>query len=158
MAIFHKVRCEYSANNLWLESLLVVPIDLLPEFPAYQRQILGLWESSDRWLPVVRGVRAIDRAATACQQVFLLVWVRQAQEKAQEKARKELELVLARESELARARVLEFQQQAAEFLCELAVALVSAWELVRGSIARLDLRGPPCDRPSPPVRVPKRVG
>jgi hypothetical protein len=53
---------------------------------------------------------------------------------------------------------LEFQQQAAEFLCELALALVSARELVRGSIARLDLLGPKCDRPGPPVRVPKTAG
>ena len=87
------------------------------------------------------------------------MWVRAATEKAL--ARQVLELarkVLGRKVlELARARK-EFQQQAAEFLCELAVALVSAWELVRGSIARLDLRGPPCDRPSPLVRVPKRAG
>ena len=153
------MRCEYSANSRGLESPWVVPIDLLPEFPLYQRQTLGLWESSDNWLPVVRWVRAIDLVATACQQVFLLVWVRQAAEKALARV---LELalarVLARESELARARVLEFQQQGAEFLCELAVALVSAPELVRGSIARLDLRGPKCDRPSPLVRVPKRAG
>jgi hypothetical protein len=54
---------------------------------------------------------------------------------------------------------LEFQQQAAEFLCESArKALVSARELVRGSIARLDLLGPKCDRPGPPVRVPKTAG
>jgi hypothetical protein len=54
---------------------------------------------------------------------------------------------------------LEFQQQAAEFLCESArKALVSARELVRGSIARLDLQGPKCDRPGPPVRVPKTAG
>jgi hypothetical protein len=53
---------------------------------------------------------------------------------------------------------LEFQQQAAEFLCELALALVWARELVRGSIARLDLLGPKCDRPGPPVRVPKTAG
>lgn len=152
------MRCEYSANSRGLESPWVVPIDLLPEFPLYQRQTLGLWESSDNWLPVVRWVRAIDLVATACQQVFLLVWVRQAAEKALARV---LELalarVLARVLELALARK-EFQQQAAEFLCELAVALVSAWELVRGSIARLDLRGPKCDRPSPLVRVPKRAG
>ena len=91
------------------------------------------------------------------------MWVRAATEKALarkvlELARKVLGLVLGRKVlELARARK-EFQQQAAEFLCELAVALVSAWELVRGSIARLDMRGPPCDRPSPLVRVPKRAG
>jgi hypothetical protein len=53
---------------------------------------------------------------------------------------------------------LEFQQQAAEFLCDSALALVSARELVRGSIARLDLLGPKCDRPGPPVRVPKTAG
>jgi hypothetical protein len=53
---------------------------------------------------------------------------------------------------------LEFQQQAAEFLCESALALVRARELVRGSIARLDLLGPMCDRPGPPVRVPKTAG
>ncbi len=53
---------------------------------------------------------------------------------------------------------LEFQQQAAEFLCELALALVWARELVRGSIARLDLQGPKSDRPGPPVRVPKTTG
>ena len=153
------MRCEYSANSPGLESQWVLPIRIKFDFPPYQRQTLGLWESSDRWLPVVRLVRAIDLVATACQQVFLLVWVRQAAEKALARV---LELalarVLARESELARARVLEFQQQGAEFLCELAVALVSAWELVRGSIARLDLRGPPCDRPSPLVRVPKMAG
>ena len=90
------------------------------------------------------------------------MWVRAATEKAL--ARKVLELarqVLGRKVlELAR-QVLgrkEFQQQAAEFLCEFAVALVSAPELVRGSIALLDLRGPKCDRPSPLVRVPKRAG
>ena len=53
---------------------------------------------------------------------------------------------------------LEFQQQAAEFLCESALALVSARELVRGSIARLDLQGPKCDRPGRSVRVPKTAG
>jgi hypothetical protein len=54
---------------------------------------------------------------------------------------------------------LEFQQQVAEFLCESArKALVSARELVRGSSARLDLLGPKCDRPGPPVRVPKTAG
>ena len=54
---------------------------------------------------------------------------------------------------------LEFPQQAAEFLCESArKALVRARELVRGSIARLDLLGPKCDRPGPPVRVPKTAG
>lgn len=66
------------------------------------------------------------------------------------------ELLMARAPVLA--RVLKFPQQGAEFLCELAVALVSAPELVRGSIARLDLRGPKCDRPWLPVRVPKMVG
>ena len=69
----------------------------------------------------------------------------------------ELGLVLGLVLELALAKK-EFQQQGAEFLCELAVALVSAPELVRGSIARLDLRGPKCDRPALPVRVPKRAG
>jgi hypothetical protein len=44
------------------------------------------------------------------------------------------------------------------FLCDSALALVSARELVRGSIARLDLLGPKCDRPGPPVRVPKTAG
>jgi hypothetical protein len=53
---------------------------------------------------------------------------------------------------------LEFQQQAAEFLCESALALVWARELVRGLSARLDLLGPKCDRPGPPVRVPKTAG
>jgi hypothetical protein len=53
---------------------------------------------------------------------------------------------------------LEFQQQAAEFLCESALALVWARELVRGSIAPLDLLGPKCDRLGPPVRVPKTAG
>jgi hypothetical protein len=60
---------------------------------------------------------------------------------------------------LVLALVLEFQQQAAEFLCESArKALVWARELVRGSIARLDLLGPKCDRPGPQVRVPKTAG
>jgi hypothetical protein len=53
---------------------------------------------------------------------------------------------------------LEFQQQAAEFLCESALALVWARELVRGLSARLDLQGPMCDRPGLPVRVPKTAG
>ena len=53
---------------------------------------------------------------------------------------------------------LEFQQQAAEFLCELALALVRARELVRGLSARLDLLGPKCDRPGRPVRVAKTAG
>jgi hypothetical protein len=53
---------------------------------------------------------------------------------------------------------LEFQQQAAEFLCESGLALLRARELVRGSIAPLDLLGQKCDRPGPPVRVPKTAG
>jgi hypothetical protein len=53
---------------------------------------------------------------------------------------------------------LEFQQQVAEFLCESALALVSARELVRGLSARLDLLGPKCDRPGLPVRAPKTAG
>ena len=94
-------------------------------------------------------MRASDLAATLCQQVFPLVWVRQPREKA---------LVLAL------ALVLEFQhpvlefQQPAEFLWESALALVSAREFVRGLSARLDLLGPKCDRPGPRVRVPKTAG
>ena len=100
------MRCEYSASSPWLENPWVVPRHLKSDFPLYQRQTQELWESSDNWLAVVRLVRAIDRAATLCQQVFPLVWVRQAQELVL--ARKVLELG----RELALGLVLELAQQA----------------------------------------------
>ena len=78
-------------------------------------------------------------------------------------------MALVLELALVLALVLEFQQpalefvwesalefqQPAEFLCESALALVWARELVRGWGARLDRQGPKCDRPVPQVRVPK---
>ena len=145
------MRCEYLANSPGLESQWVLPIRIKSDFPPYQRQTQGLWESSDRWFPVVRWVRAIDRAATLCQQVFP-----SAVPGAVPPCPPPLGLVLG--LGLGPVLGLEFQQQVAEFLCESALGLVWARELVRGSIARLDLLGQKCDRPGPPVRVPKTAG
>jgi len=132
-------------------------MQLQSDFPGYQRQTLGWWESSDHWLRVVPGWVRIDRSATPCQQVFRLVLVAAVSQRLPPPllalglvlARKEFQQ--ARELEFQQAR--EFQQQVAEFLGELVWELV--WELVRDSIARLVLLGPKCDRPSLPVRVPK---
>ena len=154
MAIFRKVRCEYLANSPGLESQWVLPIGIKSDFPPYQRQTQGLWESSDHWFPVVRWVRAI-RAATLCQQVFPWAVLRGgvpvsapvgAGVGVGASVGVGVGLVLG----------LEFQQQAAEFLCESALALVWARELVRGWIARLDLLGRSAIVLGAPVRVPKR--
>jgi len=139
-------------------------MQLQSDFPGYQRQTLGWRESSDRWLRVVPGWVRIDRAATPYQQVFRLVLVAAVSQRLPPPLLA-LGLVLARK-EFLQARELElvleflqareFQQQVAEFLGELELELL--WELVRGSIARLDLQGPKCDRPSLPVRDRQIVG